>query len=239
MRPRRVVAALTLRALDATVLSDAPPPERRPPPLRSLGLPTLGQLSGRRFLALGAAVGAVGWSVTALLTARPMLAAVAPAPLDDPALLASAVWFALVPVMIGTGLFATPDRVRFSRPMLVWGPANGLASVATVAALFGALPPATYWLAWALAGAAGYLATGVAVQDVGGRGRTWLAAAGCEALVPVAALGPGGPWPFAVLGVVHALPLALDAVDGERRLGSFAPALVWVVAGTVLAAGLL
>jgi hypothetical protein len=204
----------------------------------SLPIPTLGILGSRGFLALGAAIGAVGWTVTALLTARPALAAVIPGP-DDPALLVAALWLVLIAVMMGAGLFATPDAVRFSRPMLVWGPANGLATLATVGALLGALPTATSWLAWALAGATGYLATGLAIRRVGGDGRTWLAAAGCEALVPVAALLAGGPWPFAVLGAVHTLPLALDAADPERRLGCFAPALIGFVAGSVTLVGTL
>lgn len=223
-------------------MSGSAPPAGRPTdgdggPPRSLPLPTLAVLSGRGFLTLGACVGAVGWTATALLTARPGLAGSAPEPFDAPALLAAAVWLPLVVLMVTAGVFATPDRVRFASPFLVWGPANGLAGVATVAALAGVLPPATYWLAWTLAGAAGSLATGLSVRQVGGDGRTWLVAAACEALVPLAALGPGGPWPFVLLGTLHVLPLALDVADADRRLGCFAPALVGFVAASVLLLG--
>jgi hypothetical protein len=207
------------------------------PPVR-LPLPTLGAVSGRSFLALGAVVGALGWGVTALLTARPSLAGLL-GPDVDPAFLVALVWVPLVLVMVGVGVFATPDGVRFARPFLVWGPANGAASVATVGALLGWLPGTTYWLAWTLAGAAGYLATGIAVRTAGGDGRLWLAAAGAEAGVLVAGVTVGGPWPFAVLGVLHATPLTLSATGLDRRHGTAAALVpVLVVAGMLVAARL-
>lgn len=182
--------------------------QQRPgdPPL-TLPVPTLGAVSGRGFLAVGAAVGVLGWGSTALLTVRPGIAA----PLA-PALAATTVWAPLVVLMVAVGLFGTPDTVRFARPFLVWGPANGLASLATVAALLGRLPEATYWLAWALAGAAGYLGTGLAVRRAGDDGRLWFAAACCEAGALVAGVTVGGPWPFILLGAVHVLPLTLVVV---------------------------
>jgi hypothetical protein len=169
-------------------------------------VPTLGAVSGRGFLAVGAAVGATGWGATALLTARPGLAAPV-----APAVAATGVWIPLIAVMVGVGLFGTPDPVRFGRPFLIWGPANGLATLATVAALLGWLPEATYWLSWALAGAAGYLGTGLTVRRADGDGRLWFAAAACEGAVLVAGAAVGGAWPFVLLGTVHVLPLALDA----------------------------
>lgn len=202
------------------------------PPVR-LPLPTLGAVSGRAFLALGAVVGGLGWGVTALLTARPGLAGAA-----DPALLAALAWAPLVGLMVGVGVFATPDTVRFARPFLVWGPANGAASVATVAALLGWLPPSTYWLAWALAGATGYLATGVAVRRAGGDGRLWLAAAACESGVLLAGLTVGGSWPFALLGALHAVPLALSATGLARRLGARAALVPVLATAALLGAGL-
>lgn len=214
------------------------PPEPDPgatdPPVR-LPLPTLGAVSGRSFLALGAVVGALGWGVTTLLTARPSLAGLL-GPGVDPALLVTLAWGPLVLVMVGVGVFATPDGVRFARPFLVWGPANGAASVATVAALLGWLPAATYWLAWALAGVAGYLATGIAVRNAGGDGRLWLAAAGSEAGVLVAGVTVGGPWPFALLGLLHVAPLTLSATGLDRRHGTAAAMVPVLVATGMLAA---
>jgi hypothetical protein len=207
------------------------------PPVR-LPLPTLGRVSGRSFLTLGAVVGALGWGVTALLTARPSLLGPL-APGVELAFLVALAWVPLVLVMVGVGVFATPDRVRFARPFLVWGPANGAASVATVAALAGWLPPSTYWLAWALAGTTGYLGTAAAVRRAGGNARLWLSAAVAEVGVVVAAATAGGPWPFLLLGVAHALPLALDASGLARRRGA-AVLPVAVVAGLLalaLAAG--
>jgi hypothetical protein len=188
------------------------------PPVR-LPLPTLGRVSGRSFLALGAVIGALGWGVTALLTAWPSLLALL-APGIEPVFLVALVWMPLVLVMVGVGVFATPDRVRFARPFLVWGPANGAATVVTVAALVGWLPPPTYWLAWALAGAAGYCWTAAAVGRAGGDARLWLSATVAEVGVVAAGATVGGPWPFLLLGVAHALPLALDASGLARRRGA-------------------
>jgi hypothetical protein len=183
------------------------------PPL-GLPVPTLSVVSGRAFLAVGAAIGALGWGATALLTARPGIVA----PLD-PAVAAATVWTPLIVVMVSVGLFGTPDTVRFGRPFLFWGPANGLASLATVAALLAWLPGVTYWLAWALAAAVGYLGTGVAVRRAGGDGHVWVATAGCEVSVLVAGGTVGGPWPFVLLGAMHVLPLALEAGSIPERTG--------------------
>ncbi|WP_276258294.1 hypothetical protein [Haloglomus litoreum] len=214
-------------------MTDTPgDPTATDPPVRP-PLPTLGVVSGRAFLALGAVVGALGWGVTSLLTARPGLAGA-----TDPALLAALVWAPLVVLMVGGGVFATPDAVRFARPFLVWGPVNAAASMATLGALLGWLPAATYWVAWALAGAAGFLATGAAVRRTGDDGALWLATAACEAGVVVAGLVLGGPWPFAVLGVLHAVPLALWASGLARRLGAGVALVPVLSTAAVLGTGL-
>jgi hypothetical protein len=168
-----------------------------------------------------------------VLTARP--GAAGP---FDPALLAAVAWTPLVALMVGVGLLATPDAVRFARPFRSWGPANGLASVATAAALFGWLPPQTYWVAWALAGAAGYLGTWLAVRSDGRDGRLWLAAAACETAVVVAGLTVGGVWPVLLLGTAHAVPLTVAASGLEHRLGSGASLVPVVATGLVLAVAL-
>ena len=169
-------------------------------------VPTLGRVGLDGFLALGAAVGAVGWGVTALLAARPDQ-------VGDPELVAMAVWFGLVGVMVGVGTLATPDAVRFSRPLLAWGGANGTATLLSTLALVGVLPSAVHLYAWPLAGAVGYTAT---ARLVGGRNprvaRLYATAALLEAAtLGLALVGVAPAIVFALLGVCHALPLALAA----------------------------
>ncbi|MFC7226089.1 hypothetical protein N0B31_01635 [Salinirubellus salinus] len=176
-----------------------------PSSLARLAPPTLARVDLDRFLALGALVGAVGWGATALLTARPDLVA-------DPVLVSVALWGVLVAVMVGVGVFATPDEVRFSRPMLVWGPANALASLVTLAVLFGPLPAWTLPDAWALAGLVGYYASARATE--GNDRNVYLTAAFFE----VTTFGTGtSPAVFVALGVCHVVPLVLVAFTDFRR----------------------
>jgi hypothetical protein len=178
---------------------------------------TLARVDLNRFLALGAAVGAVGWSGTALLTVRPEVVA-------DPVLVSVALWTGIVAVMVGVGAFATPDEVRFSKPMLVWGPANATATLVTLAVLFGPLPDWALPATWALAGAVGY---GASTRfTTGGQSRLYLAAAFVEVLTFGAAFVVPPAGAFVLLGVCHALPLALVvSTDDPRAAGALV--LAW------------
>ena len=169
-------------------------------------LPTLGRVGLDGFLAVGAAVGAVGWGVTAGLTARPEVVA-------DPELASMAVWIGLVGVMATVGAFTTPDEVRFSRPLLGWGAANGTATLLSMLALVDVLPDTVHLHAWPLAGLAGYAAT---ARFVGGRdGQLYATAAVLEGVTLGLVLGGLPPaLVFALLGVCHSLALVL--VVGTR-----------------------
>jgi hypothetical protein len=184
--------------------------------LRRLAPPTLARVDLDRFLALGAAVGTVGWGVTALLAARPAL-------VPDPALVTVSLWAVLVTLMVGVGVFATPDPVRFSRPILVWGPANAAATLVTLGVLFGPLPEWALTDAWALAGAVGYYAS---VRATAGNDRNvYLTAVFFE----VTTFGTGtSPAVFVALGVCHVVPLVLVAFTDFRR-APYALGLVWLV----------
>jgi hypothetical protein len=179
----------------------------RTPRSPTLGaLPTLDLVGVDGFLAIGAAVGGVGWGVTVLLTAVPGLVA-------DPEIVAMAVWVGLVGVMVGVGTLGTTDAVRFSRPLLAWGGANGTATLLSALALVGVLPSVVHLYAWPLAGLVGYAAT---ARLVGGRShgdaRLYGTAAVLESATLGLALAGGSPvLVFALLGVCHALPLALIA----------------------------
>lgn len=176
-----------------------------PATLARVAPPTLARVGLDRFLALGAGVGALGWGGTALLTARPGL-------VGDPVLASVALWTALVAVMVGVGVFATPDAVRFSRPMLVWGPANALASLVTLGVLFGPLPAWALADAWALAGAVGYYAS--ARATAGNDRNVYLTAVFFEVIT----FGTGSSAAtFVALGVCHVVPLLLVAFTDFRR----------------------
>lgn len=190
--------------------------------------PTRAAVSRDAFLTLGATVGAVGWGVTALLSASPTL-------VPDPALVSIALWGLLVALMIGVGVLLTPDAVRFSRPMLVWGPANAAASLVTLGVLFGPLPGWTLLAAWALAGAVGYAASARATN---GRERRAYAMGAFLELLTLGTVAVGLPvaGTLALLGVCHVGPLLVvtRTVDGRAPAAVvFAWLLVLLVARSV------
>lgn len=191
----------------------------------SFPIPTTGRVSLDGFLTLGAGVGTVGWAV-ALLAATTTL-------VPGPELATMAVWTVLVAVMVGVGLFGTPDSVRLSRPLLAWSVANGAASVVSLLALLGSLPDATHVVAWGLAGAGGYGVTG---WLLGGRdGGVYLTAATFELFTVGNALAVGArPVHLALLGVCHVVPLVLVVATETRR----APYLLGVAWLAVLLAAL-
>jgi hypothetical protein len=201
--------------------------------LATLAPGTSGRLTGSDFLLLGAAIGLVGWSLTAAV------AAVAP----GAGLLTVALWVPLVVAMLGAGLLHAPDAMRFSLPMLGWGVLNGLAVTATLAAVLVGVPDqvggdpfntvvlgpdaGAVWSLWALDLAAGYAWTADALrrdaQPSRAAGYSYAAflgfgllayhAAGVEAIRTVR---------YPALAALHAIPLALDArtdLSGVRRTG--------------------
>jgi hypothetical protein len=199
--------------------------------LAALAPATSGRLDGSGFLLLGAAVGLVGWTATAVLE---LLA-------PDAGPLALVAWLPLVAAMLGAGLFHTPDAMRFSTPMLGWALLNGLATTATLwAVLFGvpdtlggdpfntvALGPdaGAVWSLWTVDLALGYAWTADALRRAGqpsraagysyaaflGFGLAVYHGAGIDAIRTVR---------YPALAALHALPLALDArtdLGGVRR----------------------
>jgi hypothetical protein len=181
----------------------------RPSTLELVGL--------RGFLALGSGIGAVGWTGTALLAARPDLVA-------SPVPISAALWALLVALMVSVGVFLTPDAVRFSRPMLVWGPVNAVATLLTLAALVGVLSGGWVPAVWALAGAVGYAASARFV----GRGVYTVAALLELGTLGAALLGVPSPVLYALLGVCHALTLALIVAEVESARASAVIVVAWL-----------
>ena len=172
--------------------------------------PSSGRLDESEFLLTGAGAGALGWSGTQVL------AWVGPA---DSAVLATGLWVVLVAGFAGITLLGTPDTVRFSDPMFVWGAVNGTAMALTVGGLVGLVPEfLAFWVAWAAAAGIGYCWTGGLLAGAGAvrRGRGYLLA-GLAALVVLAvgllASALVEPAAYLLLGGLHVVPLALDAID--------------------------
>ena len=160
------------------------------------------------FLLVGAAAGLLGWGGTQVL-----------AWLDPPAsaLMATALWVALIGGFSGLTVLHGPDAVRFSDAMLGWGVANGTAMALTVGGLAGLVPARiAFWTAWVGAAALGYLWTGGLLVRSGesGRGRGYLAsgAVGLSLLaLGTLAFDAVAPVAFLLLAALHAVPLVLDA----------------------------
>ena len=169
---------------------------------------TSGRLSESGFLLAGATAGALGWGGTQLLAwADPAAAAT----------LATGLWAVLVAGFAGVTLLHGPEATRFSDPMFVWGAVNGTAMALTLGGLLAAVPPfVAFWGAWAAASAVGYCWTGGLLEGAGHpeRGRGYLLS-GIVALVVLAvgalAFDVLEPVAFLVLGVLHVIPLVLDA----------------------------
>lgn len=170
-------------------------------------VPTAGRLDGGAFLSLGAVVGLVGWTVTAAL---------AGADRGPARWVALGVWTVLVAVMVGAGLFLTPDAVRFSTPLAGWGLVNGAASTVTAWAVLTGAPAPAVARTWLAAHALGYGWTAGTLRRAGqgdragGYGYAALLAGGLL-VFDVAGLDALAPVRYPLLAVVHALPLALDA----------------------------
>lgn len=199
--------------------------------LVALAPATSARLDGSDFLLLGAAVGLVGWTLTAVVEA------IAP----EAGLLTVVVWLPLVVAMLGAGVLHAPDAMRFSLPMLGWGLLNGLAVTVTLVAVLVGVPnqvggdpfntvvlgpdAGVVWSLWALDLAAGYAWTADALRRDGqpsraagysyaaflGFGLLAYHGAGVEAIRTVR---------YPALAALHAIPLALDArtdLSGVRR----------------------
>ena len=187
-------------------------------------LPTAGVVDRDGFLAVGALVGALGWSTTVAVSLFPWLA-------SRPTVAVLVVWAVLVALMAAVGAFATPDAVRFSRPLVAFGVANGLAALATTLAFLDYLPDATYAVAWGLAGAVGY---GVAARTVPGPDARVYGVAAVLDLLAVGAVAVLPGWlALALVGVCHVAPLA--AVASRTTWGS---TLVVAAYGSVFLVGL-
>ena len=176
--------------------------------LRRVAPATSGRLDESTFLLSGATAGLLGWGGTQIL---------AWVAIPDSALLATALWAALVAGFVSLTVLHGPDTMRFSDAMFVWGTVNPAAMALTAGGLVGLVPARlAFWTAWVVAAALGYLGTGELLVRAGKseRGQGYLAA-GATALAVLAlgtvAFGRVAPVAFLLLAALHAVPLVLDA----------------------------
>lgn len=165
-------------------------------------------------LAIGAALAALCWGLTQVVAGRPGLA------LDlaglDGAQFVVGVWVAATLLLVALTLLAGAPALRYSPLLWFWGLLVGGTLAVDAAALSGAVPPrlalSLLWTPWPVALGVGYLVTGLVAEH---RTReAYLIGAVLAGLVLLAAvLFPTtvGDWAFVATGVVHAVPLAIDA----------------------------
>lgn len=181
-----------------------------------------GQANGNAFIGLMALAGLVGWGMTvvALRVEAPMMAVT---------VAWVVVWFGA----LAWGYLGVERGAVRTLPTAVWVVVTVLATALNVyAAAVG--PPELVWLPWFGAFAAGYLATAVLVERAG---VYWLAGLASTALfaygVYAAATNTGHsvvtsggstavllplPFTYVLLGLLHVVPMAVDAARGGRQL---------------------
>lgn len=165
------------------------------------------------YLRFGAGIGVIGWVATQIVAWYPGLVGSS---------IASIVgfWIALT-ALLYVGGFRLPQGLRYSRPLVVWGLLNALATGINVLAALGGWPDAltaylgyAFWHPWAAVMAVGYLDTGIVARTryrpayLGGA----LLAAGA---LTIGLLAPGfiTGGTYLVLGAIHAVPMWLDATQ--------------------------
>ncbi|MFD1647449.1 hypothetical protein [Haloarchaeobius litoreus] len=166
-------------------------------------------------LALGGVFGLLGWGLTQLLANRPGFA------LDavgvEGTVVVVGLWAAATVALVGLGLLAGARTVRYSPLLWLWVVLVAAALALDVAVVYGVvsspeLARTLLWTPWPVVLALGYLVTGVVATH---RARAaYLVGSLAAGLVLLAAVlfPPTVPgWAFAATGVVHAVPLLVDA----------------------------
>lgn len=173
-------------------------------------------------LALGAVLAVVCWGATQVLADRPGLALELLG--TDAARAVVGLWIGATALLVAVVLLAGAPALRYAPLLWLWGLLVGGALAVDVAALTGSFSPRLarklLWTPWPAVLGVGYLATGLLAAS---RTRAaYLAGAVGAGLVLLAAtLFPTtvGDWAFAATGLVHAVPLAVDAATGGSTAG--------------------
>lgn len=171
------------------------------------------------FLVVGAILAAVGWGGTQFLASSPGLA------LDvlgyEAAVVVVAYWVAASVGMVALALAVGQLVVRYSPLLWAWGALVSLALLVDVAVVLGAFAPSLgrtlLWTPWPVVIGLGFALTGVvAAHRTRGAYLVGALAAGLVVLAAVLFPSTVADWAFAATGVVHAVPLLVDARLGDR-----------------------
>ncbi|MFC6953876.1 hypothetical protein [Halorubellus litoreus] len=171
------------------------------------------------FLVVGAVLAAVGWGGTQFLASSPGLA------LEvlgfEAAVVVVAYWLVASVGMVALALAAGQRVVRYSPLLWAWGGLVSLALLVDVAVVLGAFGPSLgrtlLWTPWPIVIGVGFALTGI-VAAHRARGAYLVGALAAGLVVLAAILFPStvADWAFAATGVVHAVPLLVDARVGDR-----------------------
>ncbi|NHN41457.1 hypothetical protein G9C85_07370 [Halorubellus sp. JP-L1] len=174
-------------------------------------------------LVVGAVLGALGWALTQFLASTPGFALSTVG--VDGAVVVVGYWALASVAMVALGVLAGQRDVRYSPLLWAWGVLVAGALSLDAVALAGLVGPelgrTLLWAPWPVVLAIGFALTGVVAAH---RARAaYLVAAFAAGLVVLAAvLFPSTvpDWAFAATGVVHAVPLLVDARTGDRATGT-------------------
>lgn len=165
-------------------------------------------------LAVGAVAGAVGWGFTQFLASTPGFALATVG--VDGSVLAVAYWALASAGMVATGVLAGARVVRYSPLLWLWGALVAGALALDAVALAGLVGPeltrTLLWTPWPVVLGVGFAVT-AAVAAHRRRAAYAVGAVAASLVLVGAVLFPTTvvDWAFAATGVVHAVPLLVDA----------------------------
>lgn len=178
--------------------------------------------SANTYFAITGVIGMMAWGFTAVVYQFVTKEVSVPFSADAPLVLGWAgivtlVWLGVFMKRIAMAKMSVRPRVQFSGPGIVWITAMGTAFVLNVLGLFIA-SDALMWLPWAGGFALAYTLTGLMVERGGIFIMAGMASAGVTVyglfLGTAASLGA----PFVLLGMLHSMPMIVDAARGGRQL---------------------
>jgi hypothetical protein len=170
-------------------------------------------------LAVGALLAVVGWGGTQYLASAPGLALSVLG--VDATVVVVAYWAVATVGLVALALAAGQRVVRYSPLLWAWGVLVASALAVNAAVVLGAFAPGVgrtlLWTPWPVVVGLGFALTGV-VAAHRGRGAYLAGALAAGLVVLAAALFPSTvtDWAFAATGIVHAVPLLVDARTGDR-----------------------
>jgi hypothetical protein len=191
---------------------------RRLMPMLGDGAPA----SANAYFAMTGLVGMVAWGFTAAVYRLGSYEVAVPFSAEAAfgvgwAGLVTLVWLGVFSMRIGMAKMAVRPKVQFSGPGIVWVTTMAAAFVLNVVGLFVG-SAALMWLPWAAGFAFAYTATGLMVERGGVFLLAGVASAGLTAYGLFVGTAADLVFPFLALGLLHSVPMLVDAARGGREL---------------------